>query len=827
GAITIDGGRPHVFVKASDGNVWVNWWSGSAWNWSNQGTPSKNVEVVGASGITAIDGARPYLFVRGSDGNLWVNWWSGSAWTWTNQGTPADVDIVAGVGAIAVDNKRPYAFVIGSDGNLWVNWWNGSAWTWTNQGTPPNLRLVGEAGAIVVDGGRPYIFFTAGEGDLWVNWWSGSAWGWSDQGVPTFAALIPNTPVAKSGLTLEQLTAAKRSLSDPLVKASFESHAWNASDLRMLAQLQGWPLDDLAETIRRYAAAFAKSSLGFFNFALKAAPFGHNAPHFDVVQDGTTFKQQPSEFNAMTLGAQGHGLPGRVFLDNVYQDLSASSVAVFTRAASPDPRNSTQFQPELRRIHDVTAVRDATRTSLSLNGKVTSIDVAPSNDLADFYVRTTTILAGSKRFDATEAPVKETVEGTHLELDGVFVRLAVGQKIAIAGERADAPGVSVREVRVLTEVLVAGVTTKVTLDSPLVYSYLRSSVTFCANVAASTHGETVDEVLGNGDAGTPYQRFTLRQVPLTYVASESASGVDSTLRITVNDVIWKEVPTLFGHGPRERIYVTHRADNGAVTVQFGDGVTGARLPGGQGNVRARYRKGIGLEGLVGPDKLTLLLSRPLGLKSVTNPIAAADAADPEPRDEARTNAPLTVLTLDRVVSLSDYEDFVRGRAGVAKALATLMTGPEHRGVFVTVAGPNGNAISNTAAIEDALHLFGNRLVPLKVRAYREVFFRLTASVKVAPDHLPDVVQAAIETTLRDTFSFDKRAFGQPVYASEIIALIQDVDGVLSVNLTKLETDFQKVAPLLANVPEGDLHDANLGAELLALDPRPIALVVTQ
>jgi len=40
GAITVDGGRPYVFIEGSDGNLWVNWWSGSAWNWANQGQPS-------------------------------------------------------------------------------------------------------------------------------------------------------------------------------------------------------------------------------------------------------------------------------------------------------------------------------------------------------------------------------------------------------------------------------------------------------------------------------------------------------------------------------------------------------------------------------------------------------------------------------------------------------------------------------------------------------------------------------------------------------------------------------------------------------------------
>ena len=48
-----------------------------------------------------------------------------------------------------------------------------------------------------------------------------------------------------------------------------------------------------------------------------------------------------------------------------------------------------------------------------------------------------------------------------------------------------------------------------------------------------------------------------------------------------------------------------------------------------------------------------------------------------------------MLTLGRIVSLEDYEDFARAFAGIEKALATWMWSGEKRGVFVTVAGAKG------------------------------------------------------------------------------------------------------------------------------------------
>ncbi|MCU1348792.1 MAG: hypothetical protein JWO56_1822 [Acidobacteria bacterium] len=628
-------------------------------------------------------------------------------------------------------------------------------------------------------------------------------------------------------IPVEALTATKRPLEHVFVDTTLIAQPWNAADLRMAAAFQEWPLDELAETMRRRGLLKLAGQTIVQTFTVRAAPFGHNAPPYDFIANPdphtapvVPYVHTPSEFDGMNLWGLGGSLP-RIFLDGIYKDIAAPGLALLWKGAA-----GTDL--ELREIANVTSVSELTRKARSMTAKVTTLGVgATQAKLELFPVRNTAILAGSIAHDATTKPIATIIrDAGPFQLDGVFLRLLIGQKIVVAGERDDARGVLVREVGTLKEVKIDGPFTTIKLDANLAYTYVRSSVTFCANVADSTHGETVGEVLGNGDASLAYQSFTLRQTPLTYVASENAAGVASTLQVTVNDVIWSEVPTLYGRGPRERIYVTQRRDDGRVTVQFGDGLTGARLPTGQGNIRAQYRKGTGLDGLVGPDKLTLLMARPLGLKSITNPIAASDAADPEPRDEARANAPLTVLTMDRVVSLRDFEDFVRGRPGVAKALASWMLGTERRGVFVTVAGPNGKPIANTGSIETSLRTSGNRFVPVKVRTFRQLFFRIAATVKVEPDRLPDVVKAAIETKLRDTFSFASRAFGQPVHSSEVIALIQSVPGVLSVNLTKLETDLQHTAPLTAAVPEGDLAAANAGAELLLLDPRPVALTVT-
>jgi predicted phage baseplate assembly protein len=284
-------------------------------------------------------------------------------------------------------------------------------------------------------------------------------------------------------------------------------------------------------------------------------------------------------------------------------------------------------------------------------------------------------------------------------------------------------------------------------------------------------------------------------------------------------VRWKEVPSLYGHGPNERIYSTRIADDGTVTIRFGDGLTGARLPTGEQNVHAVYRKGIGLEGLVRTDQLSLLMDRPYGVRGVTNPVPSRDADRPESREDARANAPLTVLTLDRIVSLRDFEDFSRAFTGIAKARASSVEGNDRHAVFITVAGPGGLPV-DTVPLTEELSRFGDPFVSFVVRTYRRVFFRVSADVSIDADRIPEKVFAAIEATLRAKFSFDARTFGQPVTRGEIFAAIQSVPGVASLIAQLLDPAGNPVDRLSAALPA---HSGDDGAEILLLDTSPVAL----
>jgi hypothetical protein len=484
------------------------------------------------------------------------------------------------------------------------------------------------------------------------------------------------------------------------------------------------------------------------------------------------------------------------------------------------------------------AVRTLSRASYGITGRVTqlTLDAAwlKDGESSLSVLRDTAIYAQAEVLTPAEAPLGETLPPNDIELSGDYAKLLPGRRVIVTGQlaasAADSPHVSeLAEVKLAAP---SGPFTRLTLVKDLANSFRRDSVTICANVAPATHGETVSEVLGSGNGSQPYQRFTLHQAPLTHVSAETPSGTESTLQVRVNDVLWHETPTLFRRGPRDRVYTARAGDDGKLTVLFGDGRAGARLPSGTENVRAAYRKGIGKTGNVKAGQLSLLLTRPLGVRAALNPLPAAGGDDPEALDRARHNAPLTVLTLDRIVSLRDYEDFARAFGGIAKALATWTWDGQRQGVFVTVAGVDGAALDENGEtfknLVAAMHDAGDPYVPLRVKSYAEAKFKLAAVVTRHPDYLADKVEADVRAALLHYFAFDTRTFGQPVALSEVMAAIQAVPGVVAVDVDALHrldlvggAGLQMRLPAAAPQPGG----TSSPAELLTLAAGDIDLAV--
>ncbi|HXP90585.1 MAG TPA: putative baseplate assembly protein, partial [Fibrobacteria bacterium] len=381
------------------------------------------------------------------------------------------------------------------------------------------------------------------------------------------------------------------------------------------------------------------------------------------------------------------------------------------------------------------------------------------------------------------------------------------------------------ESALVAKATVEGSTTNLALVSALERIYDAPTVAVNANAVIATHGETVQEILGSGDATNAALTFQLKQSPLTYTSAATASGAQSTLQVRVNNLLWSEVDNFLDSAARDRAFLTRPNSGAGPTIQFGNGIQGSRTPTGQSNIRAQYRRGIGLAGMVASGQLTQPIDRPQGLQAVTNPGPATGGADPATPDQARQSAPLPTLTLGRIVSLEDYQNFALGFAGISLALATWTWFGNTRGIFLTLAGAGGSTLDASDSVVQNLLLayqdLGLPHVQVAAASYVPVLFEIGLQVQVdVPTWDPDQVVAQVWQDLSTAFSFGPMRPAQGVAASEVVRIAQQVPGVVAVDLTSLGRSGGGggTATLLCAAGPQPTADPPVGAEVLLLDP---------
>lgn len=567
-------------------------------------------------------------------------------------------------------------------------------------------------------------------------------------------------------------------------------------------------------------------------FRKRANAFGYNAAK-TVTYNANDHPNPASSWTE--LGRTEYS--GVLYLDGTYEDVTAGSYIVVEHVDAHKTKvlyKANDVKLEARTAYGMTA--KSTRISLGAKEAVESDNLGVNTDwwggASDLGgIRGLNFYVASERLTLAESPITEDVYGNQMSLSGYFPELKTGMAVILFGE-VKGTGIFVTELRFLKQVFKVKEDTVLVFDQNLEHTYIRSTLSINANVVRATHGETVKETLGNGDASKIFQKFLLRQTPLTFTSAETPSGTLSSLEVRVNDLLWKEVPTLYGAGPQDKVFITRQDDEAKTTLIFGDGITGARLPTGQNNITATYRKGIGTEGLLQNDQLTQAVDRPLGLKAVTNPMPSIGAEDREALEDARNNASLTIYTLGRVVSLQDYEDFASAFAGIAKSLATLTWSGRQQRIHLSVAGYKGAAVPPGSPVYNnlyaALQKSGIPGVPFELANYTPIFFNIEAKIRTHPDYIRENVLKDAEKRLRTEFSFEKRNFGQGVARSEVLAILQNTEGVLAVDLDcfyKTDSSEKKLEETIrARIPP--IPDASklIPAELLTLHTQPITFL---
>ncbi len=523
-----------------------------------------------------------------------------------------------------------------------------------------------------------------------------------------------------------------------------------------------------------------------------------------------------------------------LWLDAQYEGIVPGSWVVLQRPSTREPNLPQTI------IAQVLEISEQSRADYGLPGlKSTRLVLSqdwlnPDRDSFE-VIRGTAVYVQSEPLPLAPAPIDpiaEAVCGQTIDLERLYDGLEAGRWLIISGERTDVrPDEETAAIEGITAtelVMLAGVEqvydpdlpgetthTRLHLANELAYCYKRDSVTIYGNVVKATHGETRREVLGSGDGSRAWQQFVLKKPPLTYLSAANPTGAESTLTVRVNDVRWQEAADHFLLTPKDKAYTIEQDNEGQTTVTFGDGRRGARIPTGEENVTAVYRSGIGREGNVKAGQISLLATRPLGVREVINPQPATGGAGAESRDQARRNAPLAVMALDRLVSVQDYADFARTFAGIGKASAVRFSDGQRQLLHLTIAGVDDIPIAESSDLyrnlRHALHLAsGDPHLPLQLAVRELLLLVIVAGVRIHPDCLWEKVAPQIRQALLDTFSFERRDLGQDMTLSEVVSAIQRVPGIVYVDVDLLQTigesdiaDPDRLAEKLAELAAGD------------------------
>lgn len=383
------------------------------------------------------------------------------------------------------------------------------------------------------------------------------------------------------------------------------------------------------------------------------------------------------------------------------------------------------------------------------------------------------------------------------------------------------------------------------------------------NVVPVDHGRTVTASLGDVPAELPgFSREVILHLPAGPLSFEAADGggpfdgngrpiagrhrLDVEVRaatpaVTVGLTLpgapparWRAVPELLDSGPFDEHFCVEADDRGVASLRFGDGAHGRSVQGATALV-ARFRIGNGVDGNVGRDAIAHLVLPPPGggiaLRSVRQPIAARAGQAPETVAQVLALAPAAMRAVQfRAVTEADWQTRALTVHGVVDAKATFRwTGSWHT-VFVAL---------HPAEPADLLTLPGGRtqlgerfsgramatLTRVRLAGYDLVLgtaiyvpLKLVIQVCVAPGHFRGAVLQAVSETLSNRrfadgrsgfFEARRMSFGEPVRLSRIIAAVQAIVGVSSLEVLEFRRYW-----LLAN--------GELASGLLPLGPFEIA-----
>ncbi len=322
---------------------------------------------------------------------------------------------------------------------------------------------------------------------------------------------------------------------------------------------------------------------------------------------------------------------------------------------------------------------------------------------------------------------------------------------------------------------------------------------FWVDVGARQGVRKSDEFVSTGDRS---QRYAL----------SSTSIAQGSVRVRVGDSDWEEARFFIDSMPDSTHFQVETDGLDVTWIIFGDGIHGAISPAGE-VITVEYLETLGSEGNIGRDLVTEVVTpvyhnaERIDL-TVTNPIASTGGSEHETLEHAKLQAPAELRSLWKAVTKNDYKALAEGFPGVAKAQvldANDCANIRYYQVNMAIAPDGGGLPSPILKQELAEFIESRKVITIEVNLFDPCYrpISVDAEVFIYPTEDPDTVRGRIEQSLREFFSFERLSFGQSVYFSDIVSLVDGVRGVSHVKMFSPQNDVEIRPGQIASL--GELH----------------------
>lgn len=354
-----------------------------------------------------------------------------------------------------------------------------------------------------------------------------------------------------------------------------------------------------------------------------------------------------------------------------------------------------------------------------------------------------------------------------------------------------------------------------TVESPVTVPASSGGIPGETSAIPVVQGEYVSTRVGNDPVygelvgvsnGTPGQRFMLSENQVVDASIEVyvEAGDSETYEK------WTKVNHIIDYNSTDSVYTTYLDSENFVYIQFGDGVSGV-IPTMGSSIKVQYLVGGGQVGNISSDIIDTIRLVPAGFDlsslEVSNPSPAVGGADPESNQSIRVNAPKTLSTLNRAVTLSDFANLALSIPNVGKANSvaesrtsvTVYVSPQQSSISTDVypgytADPNSGGVVTTdwvrmqeevKSLLETSSLIGTTVTvtpPTYVPAL--LFLRFTK----LPQYTDEQVRANILTELVNSMSYNYMRFEDVITPEEIESKVRQVDGVYNATVVTLHRE---------------------------------------